>query len=129
MTMPRACAIGLGFIAITASGATLPPLADAAFLTDCHHAMDRMMAGMASAPSGDADRDFATMMIPHHQGAIDMAVAELEFGRDPTLRRIAQEIVVDQQQEIIVMRRAIAEAASPARPTDPTLISNGMVMK
>ncbi|MRI55287.1 DUF305 domain-containing protein [Methylobacterium sp. DB1607] len=71
--------------------------------------MARMHADMAVAPSGDPDRDFAAMMIPHHQGAVDMAKAELAYGRDPVLRRLAQGIIVEQQQEIEVMRRALAE--------------------
>jgi uncharacterized protein (DUF305 family) len=61
-------------------------------------AMSRMMTGMDIKPSGDIDRDFAAMMIPHRQGAIDMAVAELRYGRNEQLRRIAQEIVIEQQQ-------------------------------
>ncbi|AIQ89391.1 CopM family metallochaperone [Methylobacterium aerolatum] len=71
--------------------------------------MARMHADMAVAPSGDPDRDFAAMMIPHHQGAIEMAKAELAYGRDPVLRRLAQGIIVEQAQEIEVMRRALAE--------------------
>ena len=54
--------------------------------------MARMHADMAVSPSGDPDRDFAAMMIPHHQGAIEMAKAELAYGRDPVLRRLAQGI-------------------------------------
>ena len=71
--------------------------------------MARMHADMAVVPSGDPDRDFAAMMIPHHQGAIEMAKAELAYGRDPVLRRLAQGIIVEQAQEIEVMRRALAE--------------------
>ena len=71
--------------------------------------MARMHADMAVSPSGDPDRDFAAMMIPHHQGAIEMAKAELAYGRDPVLRRLAQGIIVEQAQEIEVMRRALAE--------------------
>ena len=52
---------------------------------------------------GNADADFARMMIPHHQGAIEMAKVELQFGVDPVLRRLAQEIIVTQQSEIDVM--------------------------
>jgi uncharacterized protein (DUF305 family) len=59
-------------------------------------AMGKMMAGMAIQSSDDVDRDFAGMMIPHHQGAIDMAEAELRHGHNEQLRRIAQEIIVDQ---------------------------------
>jgi hypothetical protein len=84
--------------------------------------MTKMMEGMAAKPSGDIDRDFVAMMNPHHQGAIDMAVIELRYGRNEQLRRIAQEIIVDQTQEIAVMKLAIGEPAtdtSPA-PTQPT---------
>ncbi len=54
--------------------------------------------------NGNIDRDFATMMMPHHQGAIDMAKAELSYGKDPVIRRLAQEILVDQQSEIDAMK-------------------------
>jgi uncharacterized protein (DUF305 family) len=92
-------------------------------------AMRRMEEGMAISHSGDPDRDFAAMMIPHHQGAIDMAKAELEFGHDPVLRRLAQGIIVEQQQEIQVMQRQLdalkarASAASPS-PHSPHHRSN-----
>lgn len=56
---------------------------------------------------GKPDGDFARMMIPHHQGAIEMAKVELQFGTDPTLRRLAQEIIVTQQSEIDVMKLAL----------------------
>jgi len=79
-------------------------------------AMDRMMADMHVAPTGDTDRDFVNMMIPHHQGAIDMAVAELRYGTDPNLKRIAQEIIVDQQQEIAAMRLAIGDPLPQSAP-------------
>lgn len=75
-------------------------------------AMQRMHTDMMVAPSGDPDRDFARMMIPHHQGAVDMARAELIYGRNKVLRRLAQGIIVEQQQEIEVMRGAIADMES-----------------
>lgn len=84
------------------------------FLTENQRAMDKMMAGMAVTPTGDVDADFAAMMIPHHQGAIDMAVLELRFGRNEQLRRIAQEIIVDQQQEIAAMRLALGQPLPPS---------------
>jgi uncharacterized protein (DUF305 family) len=78
-------------------------------------AIDRMDSDMMAAQAtGNPDRDFAAMMIPHHQGAIDMAKAQLLYGNDPVLRRLAQEIIVAQQQEIEVMRRALNET-SPAQ--------------
>ena len=81
--------------------------AEAPFLRDNAAAMARMMAAMAVRPSGDVDRDFVATMVPHHQGAIEMAQAELRYGHNEQLRRIAQEIIVDQTQEIAVMRLAI----------------------
>lgn len=72
--------------------------------------MDKMMAGMKIKPSGDVDHDFSAMMIPHHQGAIDMAQAELRYGHNEQLRRIAQEIILEQQQEIAAMRLALGQS-------------------
>lgn len=72
-------------------------------------AMARMHAAMMTGYTGDADRDFATMMIPHHQGAIDMATIELRFGKDERLRRLAQRIIVEQRQEIEAMRRILLD--------------------
>ncbi|MEJ0018262.1 MAG: DUF305 domain-containing protein [Acetobacteraceae bacterium] len=86
--------------------------ADTAFQQESKVAMDRMMAGMDVKPSGDVDRDFALMMIAHHQGAIDMAEAELRHGRNEQLRRIARDIVVEQQQQIAAMRLAVGLPAS-----------------
>ncbi len=77
-------------------------------------AMTRMQRDMMLPPSGNADRDFATMMIPHHEGAVDMAEAELRFGHDPVLRRLAQGIIIEQRQEIAVMQQALA--ALPGAP-------------
>ena len=80
-------------------------------------AMARMDAAMAVGYTGNADDDFARMMIAHHQGAIDMAELELRFGTDERLRRLAQEIIVTQGQEIMVMRGALGIAALPQAPT------------
>lgn len=71
-----------------------------------------MLAAANVEPSGDADADFVAAMIPHHQGAIDMARAELRHGQNEQLRRLAQEIIVTQQQEIMVMRMAIGQPPS-----------------
>jgi Domain of unknown function (DUF305) len=89
---------------------------EAPFLAENAAAMDKMMADMAVKPTGDVDADFAAMMIPHHQGAIDMALAELRHGKNEQLRRIAQEIVVEQQQEIIAMRLALGQTLPPSAP-------------
>ena len=81
--------------------------AEAAFLAENDAAMKRMMRDMTVTPTGDVDADFVAMMVPHHQGAIDMALAVLRHGRNPQIRRLAQEIIVTQQQEITAMRLAV----------------------
>lgn len=69
-------------------------------------AMAVMHKGMDQAPkTGDPDHDFVTMMIPHHQGAVDMAKVLLLYGKDPELRMLAQQIITDQQYEIQLMQK------------------------
>ena len=71
---------------------------------EMEQAMEKMHTAMASIkPSGDDDADFVRFMLPHHQAALDMAKAELTHGKDPQMRRLAQEIVTDQQSEIELM--------------------------
>ena len=79
------------------------------FETEMSAAMERMDHSMGMSYSGDPDRDFANMMIPHHQGAVDMAELELRFGHNERLKRLAQGIIVEQQQEIAVMHQVVAE--------------------
>jgi YVTN family beta-propeller protein len=79
------------------------------FEADNRAAMAKMMRAMDVASTGDVDRDFVAMMVPHHQGAIDMAQAELHYGRNERLRRLAQEIIVTQQDEIATMHLAIGD--------------------
>ena len=81
--------------------------AEKQFLRENAAAMSKMMAAMAVTPSGDVDEDFVATMVPHHQGAIEMAQAQLRYGHNEQLRRIAQEIIVTQTQEIAVMRLAV----------------------
>ncbi|MCW5696807.1 MAG: DUF305 domain-containing protein [Bauldia sp.] len=59
-----------------------------------------MMTAMHVALTGNPDRDFVVMMIPHHQGAIDMARVQLEYGTDPEIRAMAEEIIAAQEAEI-----------------------------
>jgi Domain of unknown function (DUF305) len=92
--------------------------AEASFQSENAAAMKKMMGDMAVKPTGDVDADFVAMMVPHHQGAIDMAVAVLRHGRNPQIRRLAQEIIVTQQQEIAVMRLAVGQPPSGPLPTE-----------
>jgi uncharacterized protein (DUF305 family) len=122
--MRQSLAAAIAISAVTTPALSQVPSAAAggaatAFLAENAHAMDRMMSGMHVAPTGDVDRDFVAMMVPHHQGAIDMAVAELKYGRNTQLKRIAQEIIVDQQQEITAMRLALGDPL-PASVPAPT---------
>ena len=112
----------LGATDVRAQGVPLCTAAradEASFLAVNARAMDKMMAGMQIKPSGDVDDDFAAMMIPHHEGAIDMAIAELRYGKNEQLRRIAEEIIVDQQQEIVAMQLALGQPLARSAP-DPT---------
>jgi uncharacterized protein (DUF305 family) len=92
------------------------PEGERPFLAANETAMNAMMSGMAIHPSGNVDVDFAAMMIPHHEGAVDMAKAELQYGKNEQLRRIAQEIIVDQEQEIAAMRLAVKTIQSHPPP-------------
>lgn len=79
------------------------------FSTLAAQAMAIMHEGMAKAPvNGDPDHDFVTMMIPHHQGAIDMAKALLLYTKDPELRNLALAIITEQQNEIRLMQGWLA---------------------
>ena len=73
----------------------------AELMADATH---RMHEGMAAPPTGNPDEDFVIQMIPHHQGAIDMAEALLVHGKDPELRQLAKSIIAEQQNEIQIMR-------------------------
>jgi uncharacterized protein (DUF305 family) len=71
--------------------------------------MKAMMNSMNVKPTGKPDKDFVLMMIPHHQGAIDMAKVELQYGTDPELRQLATDIVAAQDKEIAQMRAWLAK--------------------
>ena len=90
---------------------------EAPFLAENAAAMKKMMNDMAVKPTGDVDSDFVAMMVPHHQGAIDMAIAVLRYGRNAQIRRLAQEIIVTQQQEVAAMRLAVGESLPPSIPS------------
>jgi uncharacterized protein (DUF305 family) len=97
-------------------GAHATTTAPSAFDRAMTSAMNDMMTAMDHAPAnGEADHDFATMMIAHHRGALDMAKLELRDGRDERLRRVAQEIVVTQQSEIDLMNTILRARAMQSK--------------
>ena len=93
----------------------------AALMDDAMAVMDD---GMRRAQmNGVAEHDFVTMMMPHHQGAVDMAKALLLYSRDPELRNLAQGIITEQQNEIKVMQAWLQRyqaARAKAAPTSTT---------
>jgi uncharacterized protein (DUF305 family) len=93
-----ACAEDMKGMNMTMKPAATP--SDKAFAAS----MTTMMNNMRVKPTGKPDADFAFMMIPHHQGAIDMAKVELQYGTDPELRQLATDIVAAQEKEIAQMK-------------------------
>ena len=105
-----ACSLALGALPATAQTTTSPPAmqmpaAPSPGSKALADAMARMSAAMNVPATGNVDRDFVAQMIPHHQGAIDMAEAELRYGDDPTMRALARRIVAAQTREIAEMKR------------------------
>jgi hypothetical protein len=107
------CAVGTIFLASAQPLPTLDPEICATPTSD----VGAEASFLAEKPTGDVDADFVAMMVPHHQGAIDMALAVLRHGRNPQIRRLAQEIIVTQQQEIAVMHLAVGQALPPSGPS------------
>ena len=107
---------------------TLPHLGDRLdidpYWSELNSNMEKMHRAMASVePSGNSDVDFVSLMLPHHQGAIDMAKAQLLYGTDPQMRRLAQEIITDQQSEIALMQLWLQQhrPSSPKESQAPSL--------
>jgi len=112
---PQSLADYISAICARAFGSASP--AEAPYLAENVSAMTKMMIDMGITPSGDVDTDFVAMMVPHHQGAIEMAQAQLRYGRNEPLRRMAQEIIVTQLQEITSMRLSLGKPLPPSVPS------------
>jgi uncharacterized protein (DUF305 family) len=125
MTTALPCTLAL-MVGVALGSAAAAPTADD-FYSLMNDAMERMHAAMRITPSGDADRDFARMMMPHHQGAIDMAIVELRFGKNARLKRLAQAIIIEQGQEIALMQSILGDAPVPGLSSDA--IVHGHPMK
>jgi uncharacterized protein (DUF305 family) len=91
--------------------------ADSAYMTEMNSGMTKMDKDMANAPmNGNPDHDFVTMMIPHHQGAIDMAETELKYGKDPEMKKLAKAIIAAQDKEIAQMNAWLKTDGAKAPP-------------
>lgn len=100
------------------SAQTSPVAPEEPFKAAMAEAMQRMHAAMAAVPaSGQPERDFLAAMIPHHQGAIDMAKAVLMVTKDASIRNLAQSIVTEQQYEIELMRTLLAQTGAATSST------------
>jgi uncharacterized protein (DUF305 family) len=102
---------GLLFATTASADMQMDP-AETKYMQDMDSKMKTMDAGMAMPMTGSVDRDFATMMIPHHQGAVDMAQGELSYGKDPTMRKLARQIIAAQKTEIALMQNWLKEDAA-----------------
>jgi uncharacterized protein (DUF305 family) len=89
--------------------------------------MDKMHAAMAAVePSGNDDLDFVRLMLPHHRAAIEMAKTQLLYGKDPQMRRLAQEIITDQQSEIQLMQLWMKQHGPSSSQAKPAAARSGV---
>jgi uncharacterized protein (DUF305 family) len=93
------------------------------FTIESDLALSKMSLGMTAERTGDVDRDFVAMMMPHHQGAIDIARAELKYGHNEELLRLARDIIVEQEHEMLVMRGTVGEPTSAQSTETPETTS------
>ncbi len=122
-----AAAVVIGYFAVTRTNmtgtgmdhSTTAAAAEAESTTAYKKAMDAMMQNMKMSYTGDADVDFVKSMIPHHQGAIDMAKVDLQYGKDPEITQLAGEIVKAQESEIATMNAWLEKRGASAGETDP----------
>ena len=90
------------------------------FAAEMDVGMAKMMSDMhAPGYTGDADIDFLAMMIPHHEGAVDMSRLVLQHGNDPVTRKLAEDIIASQRVEIEGMQRRLSDLKRGVSRTDP----------
>lgn len=94
------------------------------FLFEIDLAMSNMNRRMLMTPTGEIDRDFVNVMVPHHQGAIDMARAEIKYGRNDELRQLARRMMSEQKEEISSLRHALSAVARLAPSTGAEIASH-----
>lgn len=113
---------GVVLLALPAHGAPQTSFVSAAPSTEAYKAaMDKMMEGMDTRYTGDADHDFVVGMIPHHQGAVDMAEVELKYGKDPAIRKLAAGVVAAQKKEIAFMNAWLKSHPEKPLANDPRI--------
>lgn len=113
---------GLLLLALPAQAAPQVSFVSAAPSTEAYKAaMDKMMEGMEMRYTGDADRDFVVGMIPHHQGAVEMAQVELKYGKDPAIRKLAAGVIAAQQKEIAFMNAWLRSHPEKPLANDPRI--------
>lgn len=103
------------------SAVSICSIADASeptFYSELAKVNAKMHEDMQLVPSGNVDHDFMRVMIPHHQGAIDMALALLKYGRDEKVRRLSQSIIIEQGQEIAYMRSLLGTPPNETSKSD-----------
>jgi hypothetical protein len=89
------------------------------FIIDNDLAISKMSLSLTVDPTGDVDRDFVAIMMPHHQGAIDIARGEVKYGHNEELRRLAQNIIAERQHEMSIMHGAVGQQPRPQTGDTP----------
>lgn len=101
-------------------------------INEVKETMDKMMHVMhGTKPTGNNDIDFATMMVAHHKGAVDMSEIERNKGNDAALKAFAQKVVIDQNKEILFMQELIATAPKTTSPNSTDFqkaLNNAMLL-